>query len=147
MDWGGIIVAGLVGTAVFTMLMYGGPMMGMPRMDIPRLLGSMMLPQGGTALAVGMMMHFANGILFTIIYAAIWNAFGNNVTWWSGIIFGAVHSVVAAGGIGAISPMHKEIKAGRLPSPMSGGAKGLLGMVMGHVVFGLVVALVYGAFV
>ncbi len=147
MDWPGIVVAGLVGTAVITALMYAGPMMGMPKMDIAQLLGSMVLPQGSSALAMGMMAHFVMGIIFVVIYAAVWTATGIAVTWWSGLIFGLVHTMVAAGGMAVMMPMHKEVRAGRLESPMAGGAKGLMGMLMGHLVFGLVVALVYGAFV
>lgn len=147
MDWLGIIVAGLVGTTVITVLMYAGPMMGMPKMDIAQLLGSMMLPQGSVAFAMGMMAHFIMGIVFVTIYAAVWNATGTEVAWWSGLIFGLLHTMVAAGGMAAMMPMHKEVKAGRLESPLAGGAKGIMGMLMGHLVFGLVVALVYGAYV
>ncbi|MBI4337026.1 MAG: hypothetical protein HY683_04265 [Chloroflexi bacterium] len=147
MDWLGIVVAGLVGTAVMTMLMYSAPVMGMPKMNIAQTLGTMVLPQGSSAFIMGMMMHMVNGVIFVAIYAAVWNAFGNNVTWWSGLIFGAVHSLVAAVGMGMLMGIHKEVKAGRLPSPMSGGTKGMAGMVMGHLLFGLVVALVYGAYV
>lgn len=146
MDWLGIVVAGLVGTAIITMLMYAGPVMGMPRMDIAQLLGSMALPPGSSAFALGMMVHFVMGVVFVVIYAAIWNAIGINVTWWSGLIFGAVHTAVAFAGMGMIMPMHRQVKAGSLASPLAGGAKGMMGMLMGHLVFGLVVALVYGAF-
>lgn len=148
MDVIGIIVAGLVGTVVFTMILYGAPMMGMPKMDIAQLLGSMFLPKGGTAFAVGIVVHFMMGIIFVAVYAVVWNAFDNNVTWWSGLIFGAVHAMVAAVGMSMMLSIHKEVKAGRFDNPMkTGGAKGMLGVLMAHMVFGLVVALVYGAFV
>lgn len=147
MDWLGIIVAGLVGTAVITALMYAGPMMGMPKMDIAQIQGSMVLPMGTTAFAVGMVTHFMMGIVFTAIYALVWDVTDLDVTWWSGLIFGAVHAMVAAAGMAMMVPFHKEMKAGNLDSPFSGGAKSMMGMLMGHLVFGLVVALVYGAYV
>lgn len=148
MDAQGIIVAGLVATAVFTMLLYAAPMMGMPRMDIPQILGSMALSQGGLALTMGMVMHFIMGLVFATIYAAVWSGLNISVTWWSGLIFGAIHSMVAGVGMNILLAMHKEIKAGRLDNPMkAGGAKGVAGVVLGHMVFGLVVALVYGAYV
>lgn len=40
-DLAAAVVGGLVGTAVMTVLMSMAPMMGMPRMDMPALLGSM----------------------------------------------------------------------------------------------------------
>jgi hypothetical protein len=43
-------VTGLAGTLVITVLMYAGPMMGMPKMDIAQMIGSMILPQGSAAL-------------------------------------------------------------------------------------------------
>lgn len=147
MDVTGIIVAGLVATAVFTMILYIAPLMGMPKMDVPQIIGSMVLPQGGSAFAVGMAAHFMMGIIFVAIYALVWNVFDNNVTWWSGLIFGAVHAMVAAVGMNMMLSMHKEVKAGRLGNPMkTGGAKGMVGVLMAHLVFGLVVALVYGVY-
>jgi hypothetical protein len=41
----------------------------------------------------------------------------------------------------------KEVRSGRLPNPISGGARGMMGMLLGHLVFGLVVAVVYRPFV
>jgi hypothetical protein len=147
MDWLGIVVAGLVATAALSMLMYGGPMMGMPRMNIAQTIGSMALPLGGAASTFGMMMHLMMGIAFTIAYAGVWSGLDINVTWWSGLLFGLVHAAVAVMGMGMMMKMHKEVKAGRLASPLAGGAKSVMGMVMGHMVFGLVAALVYGAYV
>jgi hypothetical protein len=112
MDWVGIVVAGLAATAVITMLMYAGPVMGMLRMDIAQLLGSMVLPQGSAAFAMGMMVHFMMGIIFAMMM-----------------------------------PVHKEVRAGRLSSPLAAGPKGMMGLLLGHLVFGLVVALVYRPFV
>ncbi|MBM3924864.1 MAG: hypothetical protein FJ320_02600 [SAR202 cluster bacterium] len=147
MDWLGIIVAGLAGTAAITVIMYSAPMMGMAKMDIAQMLGSMFLPQGSTAFALGMMMHFMNGVIFAIIYGLVWEGLDVDVTWWSGLIFGAVHFLVAMVGMAMMMFMHKEVKAGRMENPTKAGPKGIIGSLMGHMLFGLVVALVYGAFV
>jgi hypothetical protein len=50
MGWTGIIVAGLAATSVLTVLMYASPMMGMPKMGIAQMIGSMVLPQASAAL-------------------------------------------------------------------------------------------------
>jgi hypothetical protein len=65
-DIGRAVLGGLVGTIVLTLLMYVGvPMMGIPKMDIAAMLGSML---GGWTM--GMVMHFVNGVvLFPLIYA------------------------------------------------------------------------------
>jgi hypothetical protein len=44
-------------------------------------------------------------------------------------------------------PAHKEVRAGRLSNPLAAGPKGMMGLLLGHLVFGLVVALVYRPFV
>src|SRR5574341_525275 len=49
------IAAGLVGTAVITGVMMMAPRMGMPRMDIPALLGSMFGAPGNKTLVMGML--------------------------------------------------------------------------------------------
>lgn len=149
-NWGAVIVAGLVATAVITMLMYAGPVMGMPKMDIAQMIGSMVLPVGGNAFAMGMLMHFVMGVIFAIVYALVWLGLEITPSWWTGLIFGAVHFVVAAMGMGMMSFVHPEIKAGRLSNPMGGGVRGMtgmLGMLIGHLVFGVVVALIYRPFV
>src|SRR5260370_3259007 len=65
---GRAILGGIVGTIVLTMLMYiAAPIMGIPKMDIAAMLGSML---GGWTM--GMVMHFVNGVvLFPLIYAFV----------------------------------------------------------------------------
>jgi hypothetical protein len=146
-NWGIIVAAGLVATAIMTMLMYAAPMMGMPKMDMGQMIGSMVLPVGRTAFAMGLLIHFVMGVAFAIIYALVWHGAGIPVTWWTGLIFGAVHFVVAAIGMGMMSFTHPEINAGRLPSPMERGSINMAMLLMGHLIFGVVVALIYQPFV
>ena len=68
------ILAGFVATVGMSVLMYAAPMMGMPKMDVAAMLGSM-VSQGMPAPAsgawrIGMIAHFINGmIIFPLIYA------------------------------------------------------------------------------
>jgi uncharacterized membrane protein YagU involved in acid resistance len=146
----GAIVAGVAGTAALSMLMALGPRMGMPKMAIWEMLGSMFNQQGNNAL--GWALHFMMGILFAIIYAALWTAGIGGVNLLSGVLFGAVHFLIVGVMMGAMPMMHAGIKSGTVQAPGvlmlgSGGLMGLMGGLIGHVLFGLVVALVYGAFV
>lgn len=59
------LVAGLVGTAVISLIMAVAPRMGMPRMAIWEMLGSMFNPQGNNAL--GWVAHFMMGVVFAIV--------------------------------------------------------------------------------
>ena len=146
----GAIVAGVAGTAVLSMVMALGPRMGMPRMAIWEMLGSMFDKQGNNAL--GWVLHFMMGIVFAIIYAGLWTAGIGGVNLLGGVIFGAVHFLIVGVMMGAMPVMHAGIKAGAVQAPGvlmlgSGGLMGLMGGLIGHVLYGLVVALVYGAFV
>ena len=146
----GAIVAGVVGTAVLSMVMALGPRMGMPRMAIWDMLGSMFDKRGNNAL--GWVLHFMMGIVFAIIYAGLWTAGIGGVNLLGGVIFGAVHFLIVGVMMGAMPVMHAGIKAGAVQAPGvlmlgSGGLMGLMGGLIGHVLYGLVVALVYGAFV
>lgn len=65
LNFGRIILAGLVGTAVMTMLMLAAPLMGMPNMPIGEMLGSF-LRIGAVA---GWGMHVLIGLTLAVIYA------------------------------------------------------------------------------
>jgi uncharacterized membrane protein YagU involved in acid resistance len=136
----GAIIAGLAGTAVMTMLMYAAPLMGMPKMDIAGMLGSMFVSKKETATIVGLVLHFMMGVVFAIIYALLWSLGIGSATWWWGLIFGAVHTVVILMMMPIMMRMHPR------PPEMAGGPMVMVGQLMGHLVFGLVVALVYSAF-
>jgi hypothetical protein len=146
----GAIIAGVAGTVVISMLMALGPKMGMPKMAIWEMLGSMFSKKGNNALGWGL--HFMLGIGFAIVYAGLWTAGIGGANVLSGALFGAAHFLVVGLMMGAMPMMHAGIKAGAVQAPgvlmlSNGGLMGLMGGLVGHLLFGLVVALVYGAFV
>ena len=146
----GAIVAGIVGTIVMTTVMMIAPQMGMPKMDIVGMLGSMFSRDSNRPL--GMALHLMMGIVFAIVYALLWNAGIGAVTLLWGVIFGIVHWLIAGAMMGGVSMMHAGVKAGAVEAPgiymmNNGGMMAFVGGLIGHVIFGLVVALVYGLFV
>ena len=146
----GAIIAGIVGTIVMTMIMVMAPKMGMPKMDIVGLLSSMFSAESNRM--VGMIMHLMMGVVFAIVYALLWNAGIGAVSLWWGAIFGAVHWLISGMMMGGMSMIHAGIKAGTVKAPgffmmNNGGMMAFMGGLIGHVIFGLVVALVYGWFV
>jgi len=135
----GAVIAGLVGTVVMTILMIVAPAMGMPKMDIVGMLGSMFTTNKGTATIVGWVVHLMMGVVFAIIYTFAWSQGIGSATWLWGLIFGAIHAIVAIVMMPMILRMHPR------PPEMEGGAMTMVGQLMGHLVYGLVVALVYAA--
>ncbi len=145
----GAIVAGLGGTVVISLLMAMAPRMGMPKMAIWEMLGTMFSKEGN--LALGWIMHFMMGVVFAIIYAALWAVGIGSATLLSGVVFGVVHFLIAGLMMGGMPMLHVGIKAGTVKAPgvlmLNTGVMGLMGGLIGHAVYGLVVALVYGAFI
>jgi hypothetical protein len=141
------VIAGLVGTAVISLLMAAGPKMGLPKMAIWEMLGSMFDPRGNNMLGWGM--HFMMGVVFALIYAALWAAGVGGATLLWGALFGAIHFLIAGLMMGAMPMMHAGIKAGSVEAPgvlmLNNGIMGFMGGLIGHIVYGLVVASVYGA--
>ena len=133
------VIAGLVATAVMTLMIYAGPMMGMPKMDMMGMLGTMFTEDEGTARIVGGVIHFVMGVIFALFYAWFWSVGIGAATWVWGLVFGAVHGVIA------IIAMPMMLNVHPRPPEMELGPMTMAGMLMGHLVFGLLVALVYAA--
>lgn len=144
----GAIIAGLVGTVAISMVMGMAPRMGMPKMDIVDMLSTMF---GKPNRTLGWMMHFMMGIIFALIYSFAWSLGVGSATWLNGLIFGAVHWLVVGMVMGMIPLVHAGIKSGAVQAPglwmtNNGGMMAFVGGLMGHMVFGLVVALIYNLF-
>lgn len=143
----GAVVAGVVASLVFSMVLAMAPKMGMPKMDIVSLLGSMF---GKPNQALGWMMHLMMGVVFALIYAFLWSAGVSAATWLFGLIFGAVQWLAVGVVMGMIPMMHVGIKSGAVQAPglwmtNHGGLMAFMGGLVGHMIFGVVIALVYAA--
>src|ERR1051325_11156186 len=92
------LVWGFASTVVLTTIMSATQSLGMTRMNIPYLLGTMFTPSRDRAKFVGVLVHFVNGWVFSLLYVAAFHAWGL-ATWWLGAIIGLVHAsfVLAVG--------------------------------------------------
>ncbi|MCZ8516314.1 hypothetical protein O9H85_28770 [Paenibacillus filicis] len=71
LNWGRAILAGVVGTILFNIVMYIDiAVTGVPA-DIPALLGTKLIGEGSGALFVGHLVHLLNGIVLAIIFFAM----------------------------------------------------------------------------
>jgi uncharacterized membrane protein YagU involved in acid resistance len=122
-----------------TALIYMGPMMGMPKMDMIGMLGKMFTGNTGVAYTLGTILHFMMGAIFAIIYAWLWSLGLGSSAWGWGIVYGVVHGLVATMVMPMMIRMHPR------PPEMQMNAMAVVGILMGHAVFGLIVALVYNA--
>lgn len=125
------VAAGAVGTAAITMLMLGAPLMGMPKMPIGEMLGSF-LHVGSPA---GWAMHVVIGLVLALIYAGLF----------------ATRLPGGPARRGAIYGLGVFLVAQIVVTPMMGGGvfsggnmPMIVGSLMGHVVYGALVGLIYG---
>ena len=142
------VVAGVVASLVFSVVLAMAPRMGMPKMDIVDLLGSMF--SGKSNPVLGWMMHLMMGVVFALIYAFLWSLGFGTATWVSGLLFGIVQWLVVGMMMGMIPMMHVGIKSGAVKAPglwmtNNGGLMAFMGGLVGHMVFGAMIALVYAA--
>jgi hypothetical protein len=133
-DFGRTILGGFVGTLAITMLMYeGGPMMGLPKMDIAAMLGQIL---GGWI--PGIAMHFANGVvIFPLIYAYLLFSRLPGAPAVKGITWGVALWVMAQL---IVMPM---MGAGLFGLKMA-GMMSAVGSLMGHVVYGALLGWIGG---
>jgi uncharacterized membrane protein YagU involved in acid resistance len=93
-DWAGWATFGLGSTVALTSIMILAQVVGLSRMDIPMMLGTMFFEDLDRARVVGFLVHLINGQLFGLLYAGAFAAL-DLATWWLGAIFGLFHGVVA----------------------------------------------------
>src|SRR5436190_261615 len=131
------IIAGSTGRMAMLLLIYGGPLIGLPRIDVVSLLGSLAAPNKQDAVTLGGAIHFTMGILFAMIYAAFWSVGIGSPTWWWGIIFGAIHGILVIVLLFVMMRVHPQLSQSLKGLPI------MVAILLNHVVFGVVVALVY----
>lgn len=134
-DFKKVIIAGIAGTAAMTALMLMAPMMGVPKMDMGEMLGTMnpMMPMSYT---MGWVMHFIIGIILTWIYAAFLIDRLPSDGWKRGMIYSLIPWAV----------MQVIIMPMLMGQPMLSGGDMmmLMGTILAHLAYGGVMGAVYG---
>jgi hypothetical protein len=141
MEIGPAIMSGVVGVAATTIIHNMLPFIGLPRVNLAGVLGTWILNPGSRAAVLGLTLHFTFGAIFGLTYAWLWSMGIGSVDYQWGIMFGAVHGLIAA----AIVPvlLHRFPR----PNEMLEGPTTLIALFVLHVLFGLIVSLQYRAFV
>ncbi len=144
-----LFLAGFAATAAMTVLMYVAPMMGMPKMDIATMLGTMFLASPGPAFWLGMIIHLMMGtVLFPAVYRiALQPGTGGGTG--KGVLFGlllwAAANFMVMPMMGAIHPM---VKNGMMPAPgflmLNLGIMAPIGSLIGHLLYGVVLGKLAG---
>jgi hypothetical protein len=91
----GALAGGFIGTLVLTTILRTASELRLTRMDIPFLLGTAFTTNRLRAKALGYALHFVAGLVFALVYYAIFVAIDES-GWWLGAIFGFIHALFAA---------------------------------------------------
>jgi len=131
------IIAGSTGRMAMLLLIYAGSFIGLPRIDVVGLLGSLAAPNKQDAVTLGGAIHFSMGVFFALLYAALWSVGIGSATWEWGLIFGAIHGVLVIGQLFVVMRRFPQL------AEQFNTISVMLSILINHMIFGLVVALVY----
>jgi uncharacterized membrane protein YagU involved in acid resistance len=140
---------------LLTILLAGSQALGVTRMSLPYLLGTMLVPDRDRARAAGIALHLVNGWVFSLVYVGIFHG-ARLFTAWFGATVGLFHGIfVAAVVLPALPGIHP-----RMASPTAGptalraleppgpfglhyGVRTPIVIAIAHVAFGLVLGAFY----
>lgn len=86
------VLWGFVSTIVLTTIMSASQGLGLTRMSLPFLLGTIVTPNRDRAMLFGTLVHLVDGWLFAFLYAAAFESWGRS-NWALGGGIGVVHGL------------------------------------------------------
>lgn len=92
MNWGSWLLWGLVATVALTTLSAGAQGAGLTRMSFPDVLGLALTPSRDRAKVYGFMVHFFLGLIYSLIYVAIFESL-HAASWWIGALIGLAQAL------------------------------------------------------
>ena len=127
------VIAGIAATVAMTVMMTIGAQLGMPKMEPPKMLATTM----GLPIAIGWVMHFMIGIFFALAYTYFFknmlSSISSNIP--RGAVFGIIALVIAQVGMMVMGQIFPS-----MPEPPGSMAMRMVGMLMGHILFGVITA-------
>jgi uncharacterized membrane protein YagU involved in acid resistance len=155
MNWTLWLLLGFISTVILTTLMAGSQGLGMTRMNIPYMLGTMFTPNRDRAKIYGFFFHLLNGWMFSLIYISTFELF-QLVTWWLGMILGLIHALfVLTAGLPILPGIHPRMASEQqgptvvrqLEPPgflaLNYGYQTPLSVIIAHLIFGFILGNYY----
>jgi hypothetical protein len=119
MNLPGVLLWGFAATVALTTVMSASQGLGLSRMSIPFMLGTMVTADRDKAMVLGSLHHIANGWAFALIYAAAFESWGL-ATWWLGAAIGCVHaSFVLTVGMAFLPGLHPRMASEQAAQPLA----------------------------
>jgi uncharacterized membrane protein YagU involved in acid resistance len=155
MNIGNLILWGFAATVTLTTVMAASKHIGMTRMDLPFMLGTMFTANRNKATSVGFLAHVIMGWIFSFIYGAAFETSGV-ATWWFGLVIGFVHAAaVLSVGLEVLNFLHPRMaRPFQGPTPtrqlqppgflaLHYGKGTPLVTLLGHLIYGMILGAFY----
>lgn len=148
MNWLLAAGAGVVGAIAMTIMTDVSRAMGLIEANMSRYQGCLVTgrAEGGSALGAGLIFHLMMGAVLALGYAVIFRTIGE-ATWWAGAIIGFVHWIVAGLAFPLMDRANACVSDGRIRGfgvmGRNYGVMMIIGLLMGHVVYGAIVGGIY----
>src|SRR5579862_2152400 len=142
--FGRALFAGIAAWVAFALILYAAPLVGLPEIDVPGMLGGL---YGWNSAALGWVLLFVTGIAFALLYAYRFVNRLPGAGWQRGLVFGIlpwlVMMVIVAPLLPLLSPtMAPTATPGFFFTEMGLGA--IMGLLIAHLGWGTVLGAVYG---
>jgi len=155
MNWPVWLGSGFIATSLLTTAMAASQGLGLSRINVPYILGTMFTPDRDRAKVYGFLVHMVNGWIFALIYVGVFHVLGR-ATWWFGALVGLLHSLLV---LMVVFPLYPGIHP-RMASEQRGptvvrqleppgflglhyGARTPIAVIVPHVLFGAMLGLLY----
>jgi hypothetical protein len=89
------VAGGVIGTLAMATIIKAASELGLTRVDLALLLGTVATENRRKARALGYAMYFVLGVAFAEAYAALFHIIGRS-SWWLGALVGALHAIFTA---------------------------------------------------
>ena len=104
-----ILIWGFAATIVLTGLTIAAQSLGLTRIDLPFIIGTMLTPNRDRARVIGTAGHVVNGWIFAVVYALFFQQM-RLATWWLGALMGFVQGIFVVVAVLPVLPgMHPRM--------------------------------------
>lgn len=155
MNWDSWLIWGFAATIVLTTISSATQGMGLTRMNLPYMLGTIFTPNRDRAKLYGFTLHVFIGWLFSLIYILIFQAVGA-AGWWRGALIGIIHALfVLVVGMALLPGLHPRMaseqhgpEAQNMLEPpgflaLHYGVQTPLAILLSHALFGAILGVFY----
>jgi xanthine/uracil permease len=93
MNWGSWLISGFLATLAMSTWLAMSQGLGLTRMNIPYMIGTVLTPDRDKAKLYGYLLHLMNGWIFSAFYVYIFQSL-HMVSWWFGALVGLAHGLM-----------------------------------------------------